>query len=290
MNTFTFVNQQAEDQIIDQYLSGDTACRVFATLEYYTYRSVQKPVPGIFTKYIGKNNSCITKSLEQLKRQLKTHVLSFLSSHQDMVNNYGSYPYPNNFSEKETKDFIRTCQNIVKDPEVKIYCEHLINIIKKDYQKVIKYYQSIKKEKKPEMDPQTQINKFMPAIGESAHNEEKAAKMAREGKFVHNFDIDESAKKRALIQGNFINCLNTLKNYISGYLGDNEIYIELEEFYNDFKSNELFFQFPRGYEEYKIKALISNWEKKDENAKFYCKIFMYILQKNYVIAAKYLYG
>ena len=119
------IDQQAEDQIIDQYLSGDTACRVFATLEYYTYRSVQKPVPGIFAKYNGKNNSGMTKSLEQLKRQLRTHVLSFLSSHEDMVSNYGSFPYPNNFSERDTKNFIKTCQNIVQDPEVKTYCEHL---------------------------------------------------------------------------------------------------------------------------------------------------------------------
>ena len=289
MNSQTFVNQQAEEQIIDQYLSGDTACRVFATLEYYTYRSIQKPVPGIFAKYTGKNNSGVTKSLEQLKRQLKTHVLSFLSSHQDMVNNYGIYPYPNNFSEKDTKNFIRTCQSIVKDPEVKMYCEHLLDIIKKDYQKVIKYYQSLKKDKKPEMDPQTQINKFMPAIGESAYNQEKAAKMAREGKYVHNVDINEKAKKRALIQGHFINCLNTLNSYISGYLGEYEIHSELEEFFNEFKSNDLFFQFPRGYEENKVSALITDWSKKDRNSKFYCQLFMLILQKNYEKAANYLY-
>lgn len=41
----THVNKQYEEQIVDQYLSGDTAARVFATLEYYTYRSNQKPVP-----------------------------------------------------------------------------------------------------------------------------------------------------------------------------------------------------------------------------------------------------
>ena len=139
------------------------------------------------------------------------------------------------------------------------------------------------------MDPQTQINKFMPAIGESAHNEEKASKMAREGKFVHKVKINEKKKKKALIQGNFINSLNTLKNYISGFLGEYDIHNELKEFYLDFKANDLFFQYPRGYEEYKVRAQILEWSKKDANAKFYCELFMLILQKNYVMAENYLY-
>ena len=100
-----FVNTKLEEQIVDQYLSGDTACRVFASLEYFTYRSINHPVPGIFAKYNGTNNSGNTKSLPQLKRQLKTHVLSFLASHQDMINTYGKYVYPNNFSAKDTKNF-----------------------------------------------------------------------------------------------------------------------------------------------------------------------------------------
>lgn len=106
----------------------------------------------------------MTKTLEQLNKQLKTHVLSFLASHQDMINTYGKYLYPNNFSEKDAKNFILTCKKLVKDPEVKIYCKNLISIINKDYQTVLNYYMNIQKKKKVEMDPNEQIEKFMPAV------------------------------------------------------------------------------------------------------------------------------
>ena len=145
MKATTFVDKQYEAQIVDQYLSGDTACILFATLEYYTYRSINTHVPRIFAKYNGKNNSGMTKTLDKLKRQLKTHVLSFLSSHQDMINSYGIYPYPNNFIEKDAKKFILTCEKLIKDPEVKIHCKNLIAIINKDYQTVLNYYLKIQK-------------------------------------------------------------------------------------------------------------------------------------------------
>ena len=64
MQKTTFVNKKIEEQIVDQYLCGDTASRVFATLEYFTYRSINQKVPGIFAKYNGKNNSGMTKTLE----------------------------------------------------------------------------------------------------------------------------------------------------------------------------------------------------------------------------------
>lgn len=281
MNILTYADEQSEEQIIDQYLSGDTACRLFATLEYYTFRSVQQNVPGIFAKYNGKNNSGLTKSLENLKRQLKTHILSFLLSHQDMVKSYGSYPFPNNFTENEIKNFILTCQNIVNDPEVKVYCALLLSIIKKDYQKVLKYFKNIKTDKKPEMDPQRQIDTLMPAIGESTSNQEKALKKAREGNFVHSVDINELAKKRALIQGNFIRCLNNLQLYLKEMLSEDFIDNELQNFYHDFKSNESFFQYPHGYDENYIEVLISNLEKNNNKAKNKCKIFKLILQKDY---------
>ena len=190
-----FVDVKQQEQVIDQYLSGDTVSRVFATLEYYTYRSINKPVPGIFSKYNGKNNSGETKNLVQLKRQLKTHVLSFLASYQDMINSYGSFPYPNNFSEKDCKNFIKNCKNLVSDPDVKEYCDNLLSIINKDFQKVIDYYyRSQNKGKKPEMDPQAQLNHFMPAIGQADYNAQKAAKLAEEGKYKHVIDINENAK------------------------------------------------------------------------------------------------
>ena len=77
----------------------------FYHFRYYTYGSINSKVPGIFQNIKEKNNQGITKSLEQFKRQLKTHVLSLLASNQDMINNYGNYPLQNNFSEKDTKNF-----------------------------------------------------------------------------------------------------------------------------------------------------------------------------------------
>lgn len=284
----TFINQQYEDQIVDQYLSGDTACRVFATLEYYTYRSIQKPVPGIFAKYNGKNNSGITKSLEQLKRQLKTHVLSFLASHQDMINVYGSYPFPNNFKEKDVKAFINNCEKQIKDPEVKIYCNHLISILKKDYQTVLNYYKNMQKKNRPEMDPKTQISKYMPAIGYSYQNEEKATKLAREGKYTHTIDINELAKRKMLIQSSFMNCIDSLSHYSNGLILEDEIHKELEEFLQCFKENENFFEYPQGYNDKTTKTMISHIARRSENAKFYCMVFSSILTRQYDSASKML--
>ena len=142
----------------------------------------------------------MTKILEQLKRKLKTHVLSFLASHQDMINTYGKYPYPNNFSEKDAKNFILTCKKLVKDPEVKIYCKNLISIINKDYRTVLNYYMNIQKKKKVEMDPNEQIEKFMPAVGYSYEIEHKSAKIARNGNYEHKIDINEYAKKKLMLK------------------------------------------------------------------------------------------
>lgn len=278
-----FVNIQYEEQVVDQYLSGDTASRVLATLEYYTYRSINKPVPGIFAKYNGKNNSGMTKNLIQLKRQLKTHVLSFLASHQDMVNLYGSFPFPENFGEKECKKFITTCKNLVKDQDVKVYCDHLLSIIKKDYQKVLDfYYKTQQKGKRPEMDPQTQINKFMPAIGQADYNAQRAAKMAQEGSYRHTIDINEKAKKTLLIQNSFNRCLNSLSSYISGLLSEDDICLELNEFYNEFRANENYFSFPPGFNDKNITIMLNRWGKRSDNAFLYCSIFGNILSKNYL--------
>ena len=282
-----FYDMQYEEQVVDQYLSGDTASRVLATLEYYTYRSINKSVPGIFAKYNGKNNSGMTKNLNQLKRQLKTHVLSFLASHQDMINLYGSYPFPENLSEKECKNFITTCKNLVKDPEVKVYCDHLLLIIKKDYQKVLDfYYKNQQKGKRPEMDPQTQINKFMPAIGQADYNAQKAAKMAQEGNYKHTIDINEKAKKTFLIQNSFNRCLNSLKSYISGKLSEDYICSELKDFCNEFKANEDYFSFPPGLDNINIKEMLNSWSKKSDNAFLYCSIFGNILARNYLEVEK----
>ena len=276
-----FVNTQLEEQIVDQYLSGDTACRVFASLEYFTYRSINHPVPGIFAKYNGTNNSGNTKNLPQLKRQLKTHILSFLASHQDMINTYGKYVYPNNFSEKDTKNFIKTCQKLVTDQDVKIYCDLLICIINKEYQKVVNhFYNTQKNQRKPEMDPNTQIRKFMPALGQSYQNEEKAAKLAREGKYVHQVDINEEAKKRILIQGSFLNCIHSITNFINGLLGKEDLVQQLEEFYKDFQELSKYFQYPKGYNDKNINILIDHWSK-NKNVAFYSEIFKQILLKNY---------
>ena len=74
-----------------------------------------------------------------------------------------------------------------------MYCEHLIDIIKK-LSKINKILSQFKKSKAWN-GPQTKINNFMPSIGESAYNQEKAAKMGREGEYMHNVDINVKAKK-----------------------------------------------------------------------------------------------
>lgn len=281
MQTTTYVNKKLEAQIVDQYLSGDTASRVFATLEYYTYRSINCKVPGIFAKYTGKNNSGMTKTLEQLKRQLKTHVLSFLASHQDMINNYGTYPYPNNFSEKDTKNFILTCQKLVKDPDVKIYCKNLISIVNKDYQSVLNYYMESQKKKVAEMDPNQQIKKFMPAVGYSYEIEQKAAKMAQNGKYEHKIDIDENAKKKVDVQASFLNIIEALRHYGNALLSHEEIHKALEDFYNEFAQNCEFFEFPSGYDEKTTKAILHRLSSKNKNMEFYCLIANYILCRKF---------
>ena len=313
MKTSTFVDKQYEAQIVDQYLSGDTACRVFATLEYYTYRSINSHVPGIFAKYNGKNNSGMTKTLDQLKRQLKTHVLSFLASHQDMINSYGIYPYPNNFTEKDAKKFILTCEKLVKDPEVKIHCKNLIAIINKDYQTVLNYYLKIQKKNKPEMDPKIQVKKFMPAIGISIENKEKANqqdvilnngekkiqykidtiikrnrenveytnKLAQEGKYEHKIDINEIAKKKMEIQGSFINILDCLRYYSSALLSDEELQKNLEDFYNEFKENDNIFEYPNGYSEKTTRTILARLSQKNENLRFFCLIVNCIISRDY---------
>lgn len=191
----------------------------------------------------------MTKTLEQLKRQLKTHVLSFLASHQDMINNYGNYPYPNNFPEKDVRKFILTCQKLVKDPDVKIYCNNLIAIINKDYQSVLNYYMNTQKKKVVEMDPNMQIQKFLPAVGYSYEIEHKAAKMAQNGKFEHKIDIDENAKKKLDIQASFLNIIEALRHYGNALLSDEEIHNNLVDFYNEFIEKCDIFEFPNGYDE-----------------------------------------
>ena len=54
----------------------------------------------------------MSKALEQFKSQLKIHVLSFLTSNQDMINNYGIYLYPNNFSQKIQKILYLFAKNL----------------------------------------------------------------------------------------------------------------------------------------------------------------------------------
>ena len=89
----------------------------------------------------------MTKTLEQFKRQLKTHIFSFLASHQDMINSYGNYSYRNNFPEKDVRKFILVCQKLVKDPDVNIYYNILIAIINKDYQSLFKLLYQYSKQK-----------------------------------------------------------------------------------------------------------------------------------------------
>ena len=98
MQQITYVNKLLEKQKKDQYKCSDILKRVFATLEYYTYRSINKTGPCIFAEYNGKNNSWRTKTLEELKSQLKTGVLSFLESHQDMINIFIYFFLVNNFT------------------------------------------------------------------------------------------------------------------------------------------------------------------------------------------------
>ena len=102
----------------------------------------------------------MTKVLEQFKMQLKTHVLSFLTSNPDKINNYGIYLYPNNFSEKDAKNFIFACQKFVKEHKVKIYCNNLIDITNRDYQRVLNNYMNTQKKKVVGMDPNMRIQKF----------------------------------------------------------------------------------------------------------------------------------
>jgi len=277
MQNITYVNKQKEEQIVDQYLCGDTASRVFATLEYYTYRSINQKVPGIFAKYNGKNNSGMTKTLVQLKRQLKTHVLSFLASHQDMINNYGSYPYPNNFKEKDARNFILTCEKLVKDPDVKMYCKNLISIINKDYQTVIDYYMNSQKQKKPEMDPNQQIKRFMPAVGMSYELEQNAANMAQQGRYEHRIDIDEKAKKKLDAQASFLNVMDSLRHYSKALLTKADIEKATIDFYNDFIQNYGSFEYPIGYDETTTKVILHQLSSKNKNLEFYCLVVNYIL-------------
>lgn len=281
MQKTTFVNKKIEEQIVDQYLCGDTASRVFATLEYFTYRSINQKVPGIFAKYNGKNNSGMTKTLEQLKRQLKTHVLSFLASHQDMINNYGSYPYPNNFKEKDARNFISTCEKLVKDPDVKIHCQNLISIINQDYQKVLNYYMNAQKKKKAEMDPNEQIKKFMPAVGMSYELEQKAASLAQNGRFEHKIEINELAKKKLESQGSFLNIMESLRHYAAAYLSKEDIEKNIGDFYNDFIQNYDYFEYPSGYDQRTTKAILHQLSTKNKNLEYYCLIVNYILLRKF---------
>ena len=281
MQKTTFVNKKIEEQIVDQYLCGDTASRVFATLEYFTYRSINQKVPGIFAKYNGKNNSGMTKTLEQLKRQLKTHVLSFLASHQDMINNYGSYPYPNNFKEKDARNFILTCEKLVKDPDVKIHCQNLISIINQDYQKVLNYYMNAQKKKKAEMDPNEQIKKFMPAVGMSYELEQKAANLAQNGRFEHKIEINELAKKKLDSQASFLNIMESLRYYAAAYLSKEEIEKNIGDFYNDFIQNYDYFEYPSGYDQKTTKAILHQLSAKNKNLEYYCLIVNYILLRKF---------
>ena len=279
-----YADKRMEEQIVDQYLCGDTASRVFATLEYFTYRSINKQVPGIFAKYNGKNNSGMTKTLEQLKRQLKTHVLSFLASHQDMINNYGSYPYPNNFKEKDARNFILTCEKLVKDPDVKIHCKNLISIINQDYQTVLNYYMNTQKIKKAEMDPNEQIKKFMPAVGMSYELEQKAASLAQKGRFEHKIEINELAKKKLDVQASFLNVMESLRHYAASYLSKEEIQKNIEDFYNDFIQNYDYFEYPDGYDQMTTKAILYRLSTKNKNLQFYCLIVNYIILKKFTEA------
>lgn len=281
MQKTTFVNKKIEEQIVDQYLCGDTASRVFAILEYFTYRSINQKVPGIFAKYNGKNNSGMTKTLEQLKRQLKTHVLSFLASHQDMINNYGSYPYPNNFKEKDARNFILTCEKLVKDPDVKIHCQNLISIINQDYQKVLNYYMNAQKKKKAEMDPNEQIKKFMPAVGMSYELEQKAASLAQNGRFEHKIEINELAKKKLESQGSFLNIMESLRHYAAAYLSKEDIEKNIGDFYNDFIQNYDYFEYPSGYDQRTTKAILHQLSTKNKNLEYYCLIVNYILLRKF---------
>lgn len=281
MQKTTFVNKKIEEQIVDQYLCGDTASRVFATLEYFTYRSINQKVPGIFAKYNGKNNSGMTKTLEQLKRQLKTHVLSFLASHQDMINNYGSYPYPNNFKEKDARNFILTCEKLVKDPDVKIHCQNLISIINQDYQKVLNYYMNAQKKKKAEMDPNEQIKKFMPAVGMSYELEQKAASLAQNGRFEHKIEINELAKKKLESQGSFLNIMESLRHYAAAYLSKEDIEKNIGDFYNDFIQNYDYFEYPSGYDQRTTKAILHQLSTRNKNLEYYCLIVNYILLRKF---------
>ena len=226
----------------------------------------------------------MTKTLEQLKRQLKTHVLSFLASHQDMINNYGSYPYPNNFKEKDARNFILTCEKLVKDPDVKIHCQNLISIINQDYQKVLNYYMNAQKKKKAEMDPNEQIKKFMPAVGMSYELEQKAANLAQNGRFEHKIEINELAKKKLDTQASFLNIMESLRYYAAAYLSKEEIEKNIGDFYNDFIQNYDYFEYPSGYDQKTTKAILHQLSAKNKNLEYYCLIVNYILLKKFTEA------
>ena len=223
----------------------------------------------------------MTKTLEQLKRQLKTHVLSFLASHQDMINNYGSYPYPNNFKEKDARNFILTCEKLVKDPDVKIHCQNLISIINQDYQKVLNYYMNAQKKKKAEMDPNEQIKKFMPAVGMSYELEQKAASLAQNGRFEHKIEINELAKKKLESQGSFLNIMESLRHYAAAYLSKEDIEKNIGDFYNDFIQNYDYFEYPSGYDQRTTKAILHQLSTKNKNLEYYCLIVNYILLRKF---------
>lgn len=205
-----------------------------------------------------------------------------------MIKLYGNYPYPHNFTERNAKSFIFTCEKTIKDPEVKIYCQHLIAIINKDYQKVLNFYKSTQKNNIPEMEPNEQIRKFMPAIGYSYQNEEKAAKLAQEGKYIYNIDINEKAKKQTMIKANFLNCLDSLSHFTNGLLSEDDIYKDLEDFYNDFKENYRFFEYPIGYNLKNTQSILSHLTMRNKSVELFCVIFINILLKQFEAASKML--
>ena len=289
MQQISYVNKLLEKQKEDQYKCSDILKRVFATLEYYTYRSINKTGPCIFAEYNGKNNSWRTKTLEELKSQLKTGVLSFLESHQDMINKYGTYPYPNNFEKENALNFILTCEKLVKDPDVKIHCKNLIYIINQNYQTVIDYYMNIQKQKQVKMESNPQIKKLMGIVGMSYELEQKEANLAETGKYEHNVDIDKKAKKKLDSQGSFLNVMESLRYYAKAYLSKEDIEKAITDFYNDFVENYSYFEYPNGYDDRTTKAIFHQLSLKNKNLEYYCLIVNFILLGKFNEAYNMLY-
>ena len=140
---------------------------------------------------------------------------------------------------------------------------------------------NVQKQKQVEMVPNQQIKKFMPTVGMSYELEQKAANLAEIGKYEHNIDIDEKAKKKLDSQGSFLNLIDSLRYYEKAYLSKADVVKAITDFYNDLIENYSYFEYPSGYDDRTSKAILHQLSSKNKNLEYYCLIVNNILVRKF---------